>query len=147
MSSTSIPFEKLVAAGGSQLLAGSLALAALYLHRAPRALPVVHAGFLSLMAGYVNLLSNEAQLPAMLVFASALFAGFSRPKSAWRWAPWLALPVPAGEFLKALYNPYTANLTALLMSLTSIAPSLLGVGIGSVARLAGRRICAKRSSV
>jgi hypothetical protein len=58
--------------------------------------------FLGLLVGFINLRTNEIQLPALLVLAFGFFLGSSQPRRAWRRTLLIAIWIPCGEFIRAV---------------------------------------------
>jgi len=129
-----IPWRVFQESGGVHLFLAGLGCGAWILRRAPRLWPQFFIGFVACLAGYLNLLTDEIRLAARTSFTAALFAGFLRPAQSPRWVPWIALPVPVGEFLRHAWTQPMPNLTAILAACTVLFPVTLGVMLGRLGR-------------
>lgn len=90
-----------------------------------------------LLAGYVDLHSEGAQLPVLLLISFSCLLGLAQPGGAWRWGLIVGAGVPCAHLLGILlgYIPlFTTDVTAVLLPL---GPALLGAYAGAfVGRLA-----------
>lgn len=100
-------------------------------------LPLLTA-FLGLLIGWMQLYSNEPQLPILLLLGFGFFAGYARPSYAWAWALLLGLWVPLAEFtalaigLKLSYRP------DILASCVALIPAFIGAYAGVFVEWAAR---------
>lgn len=131
-----IPWQVFRESGGLHWMLAGVGLGTLALRRSPRLLPHFLVGFLALLGGYLNLLTDEIRWASCLTMASGFVAGAVRPASALAWLPWIALPVPLGETLRSVVGASLPNLTAIFASCLVVVPAALGVVIGRFTRRA-----------
>jgi hypothetical protein len=119
---TIIPFHLLVV---------FLLVAMFLLSKRPQLWYHLLALFTGLVVGFIDLHSDEIQLPALLLLAFGFFLGFAQPKNAWRWALYLGIWVPIFGNLRIFIEGTPDKLISEgLGSLLALLPAFLGVYAG-----------------
>lgn len=127
-----------VAVGFHLLVLVLLAIAVVLCFRRQLWLPLL-ALFLGLLIGFIDLLSREPQLPALMLLAAGFFVAYAQPRHAWRWALLIGIWVPAGGLIRwALKTPAAEPTVHPAAGLLALAPALLGAYGGALAAWAGR---------
>lgn len=79
---------------------------------------VLFAIGLGAVAGYVDLFSEEVQLPALLLLGSAFMLGHLSPRLAWLWAAMLGLSIITAHGIGYVFNiqpPYPTSLVPMIV--------------------------------
>lgn len=79
---------------------------------------VLFAIALGAVVGYVDLVSEEVQLPALLLLGSAFILGLLSPRLAWLWAAMLGLSIITAHGVGYLFNlqlPYQTSLVPMIV--------------------------------
>ncbi len=98
------------------------------------------AVFLGLLTGFIDLLSHEVQLPALMLLASSFFVAFARPLHPWRWALLIGVWLPAGGLIQQLALKTSAPPPGhAALSLLALVPAMLGAYGGAFAASMGAR--------
>lgn len=93
-----------------------------------------------LLVGFINLHTDEVQVPAALLLLFGILLGFVRPIHAWLWALLIGVWVPVGQFVVILVNGHPGilqeGLGSFLAFAFSFAGSYMGAGIAALAKRA-----------
>lgn len=122
---TLVPFHMLVV-----LLVASAVL----LWRNPRMWPYAFATFCGFLAAFLDLHSDEIQLPALLMLAFSFFLGFTNASSAWRWGLLVGIWIPLVPPLRFVGSDDVFSISGSLFSLMAFAFSFAGAHGGAVLR-------------
>ena len=116
-------------------LVGGLIAAGIVVFTNPMRWNYALAMFLALVVGFVNLHTDDVQLPALLTLAFSFFLGSNDAKKALLWALLIPLCIPIGEILKALLSSqHTLLPEELFGSFLSFGFSFVGSYPGAVAK-------------
>ncbi len=92
----------LVTIVGFHTLVLYLPVAALILYIRPKAWHYLLTLFLGLLIAFIDLQTDEVQLPALLLLTFGFFLGFAESARPWRWAAILGVWVPLIHFLRII---------------------------------------------
>jgi hypothetical protein len=94
---------------------------------------------LGLLTGFIEVLSRDVQLPALMLLASSFFVAFARPRHAWRWALLISVWVPAGGLVQWILGSGAAPPGHAGTSFLALIPASLGAYAGTGAARSGER--------
>ena len=127
----------LVTIVGFHTLVLYLPVAALILYIRPQAWHYLLTLFLGLLIAFIDLQTDEVQLPALLLLTFGFFLGFAQSTSAWRWAVILGVWVPLIQFFRIIIEGgWERILTEGVGSLLTLAFAFIGTYAGVAIRLA-----------
>jgi len=116
-----------------------LPIAAIILWLKPDAWLPLLTGFLGVLIGWMQLYSNEPQLPMLLLLAFGFFAGYAKPQYAWVWALLLGIWVPLAEFTALAIGLKLAYRPDILASCVALVPAFIGAYAGVAVQWAATR--------
>ena len=119
---------------GFNTLLGAMVLAIILSYVRPALFPWCMAGFLGLLVGYINLLTDATQFPVMLLLAFGFFMGYQTRKRVWLVPVLLAFWVPGGELLQLLFGTLHGPGTMPFGPLLAFVPAAIGTAVGGFLR-------------
>lgn len=99
---------------------------------------------LGALAGWVDIRVGDLLFTAMIVLASCMVLGFTRPRRAWRWVALVGIFVPASEALAYLFLSQKPERAQIYGSFLSFLPGVVGAYAGAFGRTVVRNLFADK---
>jgi hypothetical protein len=121
-------------------LVGGLIASGIVVYTNPSNWNFALAAFLALVVSFVNLNSNEVQLPALLTLGFSFFLASNDPKRVLLWSILIPVWIPIGEILRFILNSErTLGPSELLGSFLAFGFSFAGSYLGAKAKNASSK--------
>jgi len=127
------------------LLVYFLPLSIILLYLWPRLWHHLLSIFFGIIAGMIDVQSQEVQLTVLLLLVFGLFMGFNQPVKAWRWGLLLGVFVPLFAISSIIESSAAEKMVNEgVFAAIAIVPAMLGVYIGVLLRSQSRTSVSSR---
>lgn len=86
------------------------------------------------LAGWIDIRIGDLLFTAMIVLASCMVLGFTRPRKAWRWVVLIGIFVPSSEWLAYYFLSQKPERAQIYESVLAFLPGTVGAYGGAFAR-------------
>lgn len=87
------------------------------------------------LAGWIDIRVGDLLFTAMIVLASCMVLGFTRPRRAWRWVVLVGTFVPVSEALAYFFLSQKPERAQIYESFLSFLPGVVGAYAGAFGRI------------
>ncbi len=115
---------------GFHTLVAALPITVFVSYIRPALFPWCMAGFLGLLAGFVNLQTDAIQFPATLLLAFGFFAGYQIRTRLWIIPLLIAFWIPAGEYIRFALGAAPGPATYPFGPFLAFIPAVIGTAVG-----------------